>query len=258
MARSVDDLRLALDIITGPLDEDAVAWRLDLPDEPGPTDLRGLRLGVHLDDAAYPVSRDVQDALRRLADALADAGATVEGAPPPVSIADGADSWFELVLPIIGSALPSEVYDAFATAEAVPGDPATISMARLTARFRDRAFANQRRHEYRQRWADWFDGYDAFLCPILQVPAFPHDHSDMPVRFHDVDGRETPGLDLIAWPGAIGVVLLPSVVIPAGQTPDGLPVGVQIVGPHLQDRRLLRIASLVDEVGPGYRRPPGC
>jgi amidase len=257
MARSVADLRLALDVIAGPLDEEAVAWRLELPDEPGPTKLRGLRFGMILDDADYPVSLEVQAPLRALADELTDAGAFVDETPPPVSIAAGADSWLELVLPLIGSALPPDVYDAFATVTPIPGDPATTSMARLTARVRDRGIANQRRQEYRRRWADWFEGYDAFICPILPVPAFEHDHRDMPARALEVDGRETPGLDLIAWPGAIGVVLLPSVVVPAAQTAAGLPVGVQIVGPHLGDRRLLRIASLVDAVGPGFLRPPG-
>jgi amidase len=257
MARSVADLHLGLDVIAGPLDEEAIGWRLDLPDDVRPTELRGLRLGVIFDDPDYPVSREVQAPLRALVDALADAGAVVHETPPPVSIAEGADSWFELVLPLIGSGLPSEVYDAFATVAPIQGDPATTSMARLTARFRDRGIANQRRHEHRQRWADWFDSYDAFLSPILQVPAFRHDHRDMPVRFHEVDGRETPGLDLIAWAGAIGAMLLPAAVIPAGSTPDGLPVGVQIVGPYLHDRRLLRIADVMDQVGPGFTRPPG-
>ena len=65
-----------------------------------------------------------------------------------------------------------------------------------------------------------------------------------------------PALDLTAWPGAIGAMLLPSVAIPAGQTTTGLPVGVQLVGPYLQDRRLLRIAALIDEAGPGFAAPP--
>ncbi len=61
----------------------------------------------------------------------------------------------------------------------------------------------------------------------------------------------------MAWAGAFGAVLLPAAVIPAGLTPGGLPVGVQIVGPYLQDRQLLRIAHAFDRVGPGFTRPPG-
>jgi amidase len=257
MARSVEDLRLALDVIAGPLDEDAVGWRLELPDDGTPSELRGLRLAFTVDDADHPVAREVQDAVRDLADALADAGATVQEVAAPVSIADGAESWLDLVLPLVGAGLPADVYDAFASVTAVPGDPASMGMARLTARFRDRGIANQRRQEQRGAWARWFDNYDALLAPILPVPAFPHDHRDLPLRTFDLDGREAPALDLIAWPGAIGAVLLPSVVVPAGRSRAGLPIGVQIVGPQLQDRRLLRIAELVDQVGPGFTRPPG-
>jgi amidase len=199
----------------------------------------------------------VQDPLRGLAAALADAGAIVDETPPPVSIGDGAETWLDLVLPLVGSALPPDVYDAFSTVTGMPGDPASMGMARLTARVRDRGFANQRRQEYRRAWATWFEDHDAFLAPILQVPAFEHDHRDISVRTIEVDGMERPGLDLVAWAGAIGILLVPSVVVPAGRTPSGLPVGAQIVGPHLQDRRLLRIATLVDEVGPGFHPPPG-
>ncbi len=92
----------------------------------------------------------------------------------------------------------------------------------------------------------------------MPVAAFPHDNErSIPERTLMIDDRSIIALDLIAWAGAFGAVLLPGVVIPAGQTPSGLPVGVQIVGPYLRDRRLLQIAQRVDEVGPGFRRPPG-
>ena len=77
------------------------------------------------------------------------------------------------------------------------------------------------------------------------------------MRDHQIDGRTVAANDLTAWPGAIGVMLLPAVAIPAGATPDGLPVGVQVIGPHLGDKRLLRIAALLDAVGPGFQPPPG-
>ena len=76
-------------------------------------------------------------------------------------------------------------------------------------------------------------------------------------RTLDVDGRSMPAYELTAWAGAIGAMLLPAAVVPAGKTDGGLPVGIQNVGPYLHDRRLLRVAQLVDDVGPGFTRPPG-
>jgi amidase len=256
MARSIEDLRLGLDVLVGPDDVDGVAWRLELPDDPS-VQPSSLRLGVTFDDDRYPVAREVQDVLRALVTDLSDAGFDIVETPPPVAMADAADTWFDLVLPAIGMTLPPDVYDAFASVEVVPGDPATTSMARLTARFRDRAIANQRRQQQRRVWRTFFETYDAFLTPALPLPAFGHDHRPMPERTIDIDGHTYDGLDLVVWPSAFGVMLLPAVSIPAGHTASGLPVGVQIVGPHLQDRRLLRIAALVDEIGPGLRRPPG-
>ena len=92
----------------------------------------------------------------------------------------------------------------------------------------------------------------------MPVAAFPHDNErSIPERTIDIDGTTTSAIDLIAWAGTFGAVLLPSLVIPAGQTASGLPVGIQIIGPYLRDRRLLQIAQCIDAVGPGFQRPPG-
>jgi amidase len=175
-----------------------------------------------------------------------------------VSIADGVDSWNNLVLPIIGMGLPDDVYDAFSTLDPDASDPILRSGLALTARYRDWGRADARRQQQRQRWREYFSDHDAFLAPIMPVAAFPHDNErSVSERTLLVDNRSIGALDLIGWAGAFGAVLLPGVVIPAGQTPSGLPVGVQLVGPYLHDRRLLQIAQRVDEVGPGFRRPPG-
>ena len=61
----------------------------------------------------------------------------------------------------------------------------------------------------------------------------------------------------VAWCGAIGSVLLPVVTLPTGPASDGLPVGVQVIGPYLSDRRLLEIARRLDEAaGSGFVPPP--
>jgi amidase len=257
LARSVEDLRVGLDVLSGPLDEDAVGWRLDLPDGPTVGALSDLRIGVAFSDASYPIAGEVQDVLRSLADTLSDAGAKIDEQPPPVGMNEGVDSWTRLVLPIIGMGLPDELYDAFSTLDPDDDDPTTASGGRLALRYRDWARADGRRQQQRHRWHAFFTDYDAFLCPIMPVAAFPHDTRPLPERTLDVDGTSITAFDLIAWAGSIGTALLPAVVIPAGQTSSGLPVGMQIVGPYLRDRRLLQIARRVDDAGPGFRPPPG-
>ena len=258
LARSVGDLALALSVLAGPLDEDGAAWRLEMPPGEPVAHLEALRLAVAFDDDDFPIGSEVQTALRALVDRLSDEGAKVDEVALPVPVAEGADTWSRMVLPIIGIMVPDEVVEAFATFDPDDPDPSVRSGAHIALRYRDHAQADQRRQEQRARWAACFEQYDAFLTPIQPTVAFLHDNERSIVeRSIDVDGRPVSGMDLTAWPGAVGAMLLPAAVIPAGRSPNGLPIGVQIVGPHLHDRRLLRIAALVDEAGPGFSPPPG-
>ena len=114
------------------------------------------------------------------------------------------------------------------------------------------------RAAFRRTWAEWFTGHDLLLLPVVTVPAFPHDHDpDMFGRTIEVDGESRPLVSTIDWIGLIGIVGLPSAVVPIGRTAAGLPVGMQIVAPFLHDRRAVRAAQLVAEVLGGYEVPPG-
>ena len=261
LARSVEDLSLALDVVAGPLPEDAVAWRLELPDGPPVPSVAGLRVATVFTEGAdvLPVAAEVRDRLGAFADRLADAGAHVEAVPLPVPLADGLRAWQDLVLPIIGTGLPDDVYAAFAPMGDLPAaDPVTNAARALVSRSRDHQIADAVRQHHRVAWAELFTRFDVVLAPVMPTAAHPHD-TDRPItdRVLDVDGVSVPGMLAMGWCGAIGTVLLPVVTLPTGLTPSGLPVGVQVVGPHLSDRRLLRIAALLDEAaGPGFVPPP--
>lgn len=258
MARSVEDLTLGLEVLAGPLAEDAVAWRLELPAAPARDGVRGLRIAVCDDDDRHPVGAEVRGVIGRLADQLADAGAAVERRPLPVPPREAARTWTHLVVSIIGAGLPEASYREFAAAAAgLSDDEAHDSVRALAASFRDRSAWDQRRAEQRRRWSEHFETWDVTLAPVLPVPAFPHDHDDpFPLRTLDVDGRTVPHLDLTAWCGSVGVMLLPVVAVPAGLGPSGLPVGVQVIGPWLQDRATLAAAAAISEVAGGFRPPP--
>jgi amidase len=261
LARSVADLRAALDVIAGPLPADAVAWRLELPTGPAIDGVRALRVATVLDQGRelLPVASEVRDVLRAFADRLAAAGASVEEVPLPVPLADGFRSWQDLVLPIIGSELPDDTYAAFTGLDGLDADDVMLHAGQaLVLRYRDWARANGRRQHERARWAELFERYDAVLAPVMPTAAYPHDvERPMVERVVDVDGTPVPHSVSLAWCGAIGSVLVPVVALPAGHTPAGLPVGVQLIGPYLSDARLLDIAGAVDRAaGPGFVAPP--
>ena len=263
MARSVRDLALGLDVLAGPLPEDAVAWHLDLP-AAGAVEVSDLRNGVDLDDHAHPVAPDVRDVLRSAFDRLAVAGAQVEEIGLPVPLSDMYASWQRLVLPIIGADLPDDVRaELRAAAPAMTGDDtASRALRSMVADVRDRARADQARQLQRRRWATAFETYDVVLCPVLQLAAHPHDLRPIAERTIEIDGVVAPYADLVAWCGGIGAMLLPVAAIPAGRTTgegpgNGLPVGVQVVGPFLQDRAVLAAADAITGVLGGFEPPPG-
>jgi amidase len=261
LARSLDDLRLALDVLAGPLPEDAVGWRLELDEGPPVGDLGGLRVATVFDQGSdlVPLAADVRAGLEGFCDRLVAAGGGVDEIPLPVPLADGLRSWQELVCPIIGLGLSDDDYAVFSELESLPGDDPTMVAGRSVAgRYRSWARANGRRQVQRAAWAECFERYDVVLAPVMPTAAFPHD-VDRPItdRVIDVDGTPVPHLLAMSWCGAIGSVLLPVVTLPTGPTPTGLPVGVQVIGPFLSDRRLLVLAGLLDAAaGPGFAVPP--
>jgi len=227
LARDVRDLEVALSVIAGPATQEALAWRAPLPPAPDKP-LRDYRVALWPDDPFCPVDAAVIERLRAAAQALRDEGAQVdESARPPLRMEESHELFLKLLRP----------------------DPARTHQEWLDL--------DDKRQHLREAWAAFFQRFDILLCPPCSVPPFPHQQGPREERQFIVNGRERPYADFIVWPGLVGVCYLPSTVAPAGLTPEGLPVGVQVVGPHLSDARTLRFAGRLGELMGGFRRPPG-
>jgi amidase len=239
IARSARDLDLLLGIMAGPAPEAAIAWRVELP-ECGATSLADHRIGVWLDDPGCPVESEYLAALRALLDRLSDAGARIEEAHPPVEFTEQTRLFFQLVAAAASLSSPES-----------PDGPGTqLHRAWLQAQ--------EQRARLQATWARWFQGFDALLCPVAMSAAFPHDHTgSVRDRRIEIDGTERSHSELALWNGLIGVVGLPSAVPPVARVAGGLPVGVQVVTPYLQDRRAVRLAGFIADVSAGYTPPPG-
>ena len=105
------------------------------------------------------------------------------------------------------------------------------------------------RARVRAIWSEWFSHHDVLLCPVMPMAAFAHDTArPFMERTILINGEPRPHMECTAWTGLVGVVYLPSTVIPVGRTRSGLPVGLQVVGPFLEDRTALRAAQLLHAV----------
>lgn len=261
LARTVDDLELALDVIAGPLPELAHALALRLP-PPRATRLAGFRVAAWFDEPACPVDGEMRGLLERAAGTLAKAGARIaHEARPALDFREAVELYVALMMPIMSLELPDEMARGMAKAgEQVPADAPGLFAAAAranAARHRDWLLAHERRERIRARWAAFFRDHDVLLCPVMLTPAFVQDTREFTTRRLAVNGEERSYLENIEWPALVTMALLPSTVIPVGRTAGGLPVGVQIVGPHLEDRTTLAFARAAERELGGFTPPPG-
>jgi amidase len=123
---------------------------------------------------------------------------------------------------------------------------------------RDWLYLNQERHRMRLAWAEFFKKYDLFLCPVATTTAFPHNQKgERWERMIMVNGAPQPSTTQLFWAGYSCNVYLPSTVAPAGSASDGLPVGIQIVGPQYGDYTCIHFAHLLEREFQGFLPPPG-
>lgn len=268
MARSPEDLTLALDVLAGADTISGRAWRLELP-SPGIDRPSDLRVAVWSDDADFPVDGEVRGGIEAAAAALAAAGAHVDrSARPPFALRDAERVGFDLWTAASSGALSD---DELEEQRRIATDAAPQDQGRLVRRaraatmpHRDWLRLDADRRRLQRGWDAFLDRFDVLLCPVAPVVAYPADPD--PTRVHrfdhraeqtiEVDGRPRPYLDQLVWTTAVGLARLPSTVVPIGLSSDGLPVGVQVVAAPFRDRTTLQAASLLTEVTGGFRRPP--
>ncbi len=262
LARSATDLAITLDVMAGPAPQESVGYRLDLP-PPGKTEFAEFKVAVMLSDSNSEVDAELTDTLQALIEKIAAAGATLDDAARPDIDTERAHALYvSLLRAATSSRLSEEERDRMA-AEAAMLDPGDSSyhaqMLRAnTMRHGEWLKLNNEREHMRRRWADFFEDYDLLLCPAAASAACPHDHAgERHTRTITVNGKQVPTTDQLFWAGFSGSVYLPSTVAPAGLTKSGLPVGLQIVGPYLQDRRCIEFAGLIEQAFGGFVAPPG-
>jgi amidase len=256
MARTVDDLALALDLLVGPDAWHEPAYRIALPparhERP-----RDYKVAAWLDDPGCSIGSEVGRLLDEAATALESAGVFVDReARPAIPFDKGVATFDQLLGGALCGGWSVQEIEEMATRSRLDGG---LGVSHASQRHRAWLSANERRLQHRARWREFFEHWDAILLPVSPRAAIRHDHSEpMTRRTIDVDGVSRPYVDQMTWMGLTGVVYLPATVVPVGVTRDeGLPVGIQIAGPFLEDKTCLAVARLVEAALGGFRRPPG-
>jgi amidase len=256
MARSVDDLKLALDLIIGPDPLDEIAWSLALP-PPRREGARGLRVAVMPQHRDFPVELAVADRIQAVADFLASRGAEVSDVARPMLDMRAAFRTFVglLVMPLVMRRSDEQFWGRLnhLTEYFFAGQDETYMLSHAHWIELD-----QKREMVRAAWGEFFKDYDVLLCPAAPGVALPNDFErHWHERRLDVNGKPLSVVEATVWGGMATLGNLPATVAPAGVSPGGLPVGVQIMGPEYGDRTCLALAHYLEREFQSFTPPPG-
>lgn len=264
MARSADDLALAMNVLAGAGPIDDGLWRAQLP-APKPTTFADFRIGYLFDHAFCPIADATKARLEDALEAARLAGATVEKLDDlPGGFEASYDTYDRLLNGLVGSSIPDKLYLKARRGAAFMGlvgknEMGTIGgfSERATTSHRDWNRANEKRHKLRAEWHALFQQYDVVLLPGICVPAIEHDHKGTVLsRKIDVDGTQHGYTHLFRWIAPATVAGLPATAAPIGLTEDGLPVSLQIVADYGQDLTTIAFAQHLTAATQGFKRPP--
>jgi len=275
MARSAADLALALDVVAGPDEQRAgIGYRLALRPARH-DDLKSFRVLLIDTHPLVPTSSAVRIALERLSQRLVRAGVKVahDSLLLP-NLADSARLYMRLLMANQASNWSPDLYRRTrSAAEALTPDDKNLASERTRGavmNYRDWNAADVARARLQQQWAALFREWDVVLCPPTPTPAIIHDHSSLfsqadagaftskESRRIEIDGTQYPYLDVqLLWPELATTSGLPATVAPIDRSESGLPIGVQIVGPYLEDRTTIAFAELLAREFGGFVPPPG-
>jgi amidase len=235
LARTASDLDLALGVLAGPEPDEAKGWALDLP-APRQSQLADYRILVLDQHPLTPTSDEIRGALNDLADKLDALGAPVARASDLLPDLGGQHA---IYMSILGAAM----------SRGTPGAKPINAHEWMNALDAQIAF--------RRRWAFFFESFDVVIAPTFGTVAFPHvDEPDGNKRTLSINGQDSPYFGQLAWPGVALLPNLPATAVPIGLSKGGLPLGVQVIGPYLEDRTTIAFAGLLEREFGGFVAPP--
>lgn len=262
LARSAADLAAMMKLLAGADGPEARGTIISLP-RARQTSLGDFRVAVMLTAPESEVDQPVQDLLAQLATFLESRVARLSmEARPAFSTAEAMDIYITLLRAATSRRQTEAEFAAnAATVAGLAADDARYFAKMLRAYVmphRSWLMANERRHQMRLLWEQFFEDWDVLLCPAAASAAFPHDHvGERHERTIEVNGKRVPTTDQLFWAGYSGCFYLPSTVAPLGLTAQGLPVGVQIITRQYDDFTAIRFAELLEREYRGFVPPPG-
>ncbi|MFL6210752.1 MAG: amidase [Pyrinomonadaceae bacterium] len=249
MARMVVDLALLFDVLADEQSNIQTLTDEQALDEAARL-LHGCRVAWYTDDGVAPVTAETRQAVWAAQQALSAAGLVPSEMQPP-GIGRAAELWLEL----FARAVQRQMCALHAGREELAGPVARASIARgkgaPTQTIDDYFSAWFERDQLRATLLAWMETTPLLVAPVGAVPAFAHIAKRV-----IVNGQELSLWRAFSYAQAFNVLGLPVVTLPAGRSPEGLPIGVQIVGRPHAESEVLAAARIVEAALGGWQPPP--
>ncbi len=248
IARTIADVTLLFRALSGQDPLDPVSSPVTLND-PSPEELRSKAIGYFEDDGLVPVTRETRAAVNDAAQALREAGFRVEPFRPR-TLEQLRKLWWMFFVKCGAMFYEPEIRDRREQLSPIFKEFLSISEGTgpITATELLNAWAEL--DLLRAKTLAEMNEFPVLLCPVASIPAFRHDE-----RAWMVDGTSVNYLDAVRYTQWFNALACAAVVVPVGCSPEGLPIGVQIVARPFEDEIALGVAAQVDAAF-GYRPPP--
>ncbi|MGH9354164.1 MAG: amidase [Terriglobia bacterium] len=252
MARTVRDLEIMFEVMAGPDDGDPssapvpVRW----PDD---AEIRRLRVGVFEGGGGIPVTGETRAAVRQAAENLRLDGFTVEPFTPlpPAGLERVRELWWNIFVragamiinPIVRGR-EAEISPILSEFLGIAAQDGALSGDEFLETWLDR-------DKLRGRLLAQMQQVPVFICPVCSIPAFRHGE-----REWLVGARKVKYLDAMSYTQWFNILGNPAAVVPVGQSAEGLPIGVQVVGQPHEEERVLAVAHAIERRRGSWRPPP--
>ncbi len=257
MARSAYDLDIALQVIAGPEPLEDVAWRVELP-APRAERLADYRVGILEPLPGVEVDAEMAERLEELGTWLGQQGANVRRVTLPFDFADYAKDYMLLLsLRTSGPMSREDRMEVDRKLRDLPEERERWRGEALTMWAHEFSDLLSRRENFRWAYRDFFRDLDVLLTPMALGPAFEHTELPFNERLITVNGKQVRYGDTIHYPSLAILAGQPATAFPGGLNREGLPLGLQAIGPYLEDRTPIRFAQLVEDGWRSFEPPPG-
>ena len=249
MARTVADLRVLFEVIQGLDYGDPCTAPVSLRD-PSLQEIKAVPIGYFEDDCRTPVAPAIRNAVQIAANSLVREQFQVQPFRPH-GLEEARQLWWKLfgvaggiLLGPMLSGREDELspvlreFSGWTSAEPALTGPALLDIW-------------VRRDLLRLQVLEQMKGFPILLCPVAAIPAFRHGE-----RRWVIDGKTVEYLDAWSYSAWFNLLGFPAAVVPIGFSPEGLPIGVQIVGRPWEEELVLAVAAVIESECGGWRRPP--